>query len=65
MKEQFICKRLRLFTYLVKNGFDEYEVIKDPFSEKGYNWWLFPWTARLQAALDEYFSKTSDKDSLN
>ncbi len=52
---KMIVKRLRLLQYLVNKGFTEYEIIPDPTSHKGYNWFVFQNTPELQAIVDEYF----------
>lgn len=53
----YYVKRLRLLNYLVGKGFRDYEVVPDPTSRKGYNWFLFEHTEELQQALDEYFAR--------
>lgn len=52
----YVCKRLRLLSYLVDLGFNEYTIIPDPTSTKGYNWWLFIKTPELEEAIARYFN---------
>jgi hypothetical protein len=53
----YYVKRLRLLNYLVNKGFRDYEVVPDPTSRKGYNWFLFEYTDELADALAEYFAQ--------
>lgn len=53
----YCVKRMRLLYFLVKRGFRDYEVVPDPTSTKGYNWFLFKKTPGLDAAVDEYFEQ--------
>jgi hypothetical protein len=50
-------KRLRILQYLVSKGFTKYEIIPDPTSNKGYNWFVFKNTPELQEALNDYFQE--------
>lgn len=53
----YFVKRLRLLNYLISKGFTNYEVIPDPTSKKGYNWFMFKRTPELDAAVEEYFAQ--------
>ena len=53
----YYVKRLRLLNFLIQKGFRDYEVVPDPTSRKGYNWFLFKYTDELHAALEEYFGQ--------
>lgn len=55
--EIYYCKRLRTLNFLISRGFTDYEVILDPTSHKGYNWFVFKRTPELDAAVEEYFSQ--------
>lgn len=56
--EHFYCvKRLRLLNYLITHGFTDYEVIKDPTSRKGYNWFLFKRTPEFNEAIKDYYAQ--------
>lgn len=55
--EIFYVKRMRLLNYLINEGFTKYEVIPDPTSTKGYNWFMFKKTPELERALGEYFEQ--------
>lgn len=53
----YYVKRMRMLTWLVNHNFTEYEVIPDPTSSKGYNWWVFKKTPELEEAIAEYFEQ--------
>ncbi len=53
----FCVKRLKMLTYLVNRGFTQYEVIPDPTSSKGYNWFVFKNSDELEEAITEYFAQ--------
>jgi uncharacterized protein YdaT len=53
----YYCKRLRTLNALISKGFTDYEVIPDPTSKKGYNWFVFKRTPELDAAVAEYFAQ--------
>lgn len=59
-KQCYIVKRLRLLTYLISKGFNDYRIIPDPTATpvqgKIYNWFVFDSTPELLAAIDEYFA---------
>ena len=55
--ELYFCKRLRTLNWLISKGFTDYEVIPDPTSHKGYNWFIFKRTPEFDAAVEEYFSQ--------
>lgn len=53
----YYVKRLRLLTFLVNKGFRDYEVVPDPTSRKGFNWFMFQYSEELNEALKEYFAQ--------
>jgi hypothetical protein len=53
----YYVKKLRLLNFLVQKGLRDYEVIPDPTSRKGYNWFVYRYTPELHEALEEYFSQ--------
>ena len=53
----YYCKRLRTLNYLISKGFTNYEVIPDPTSHKGYNWFVFKRTPEFDKAVEEYFAQ--------
>ena len=53
----YFVKRLRLLNYLLTRGFTDYEVIPDPTSHKGYNWFMFKRTPEFDEAVTEYFKQ--------
>lgn len=56
-KKYYYAKRLRMLSYLIERGFKDYEVIQDPTSKKGYNWFVFKRSPELDKAVNEYFAK--------
>lgn len=55
--DTYCVKRMRLLYFLVNKGFRDYEVVPDPTSTKGYNWFLFKNSEELEAAVEEYFAQ--------
>lgn len=53
----YFVKRLRLLTWLIQRGFKDYEVIPDPTSRNGYNWFVFKRTPEFDKAIEEYFAQ--------
>jgi hypothetical protein len=53
----YYVKRLRLLNFLVNKGFTDYEVVPDPTSRKGFNWFLYEYTDELHEAITEYFEQ--------
>lgn len=53
----YFVKRLRLLNYLITRGFKDYEVIPDPTSHKGYNWFIFKRTPDFDKTVEEYFKQ--------
>lgn len=53
--KSFICKRLRLFTYLTEKGFTPTEVLPDSQNPK-FNVFLFDETPELTAAVVQYLT---------
>jgi hypothetical protein len=42
---------------MISLGFKDYEVIPDPTSKKGYNWFMFERTPEFDKAVEEYFAQ--------
>lgn len=59
MNNDFICKRLRCYFYLVEKGFAPKRVVPDLDDYKKKNW-VFDRTTELQQALDEWFNREKD-----
>lgn len=55
--ELYFVKRLRLLNHMISLGFRDYEVIPDPTSHKGYNWFVFKRTPEFDRAVEEYFKQ--------
>lgn len=53
----YYVKRLRLLNHLIALGFRDYEVIPDPTSHKGYNWFVFRRTPEFDKAINDYFAQ--------
>ena len=53
----YFVKRLRLLNYLISLGHRDYEVIPDPTSHKGYNWFVFKRTPEFDKVVEEYFKQ--------
>lgn len=55
VKNRYVCKRLRMLSYLKKAGFEPYDLGPD-FDNPKYNVYFFDLdTPGLQEAIDEYF----------
>lgn len=52
----FLCKRMKLFTYLCEKGFVPYKTAKDENNPK-YTVWMYNRSDRLNAAIEEYFNR--------
>ena len=60
MKEEiYVCKRLRLYTYLKENGFNELYSRPD-FKNIKYLVWTFKDSRELQAKIKEYYDKVNN-----
>lgn len=55
--QNYYVKRLRLLSWIVSKGFTDYEVIPDPTSKKGYNWFMFKRTPEFDKAIEDYFKQ--------
>lgn len=53
----YYIKRLRMLNWMIEKGFRDYEVIPDPTSHKGYNWFVFKRTPEFDKAIEEYFAQ--------
>lgn len=59
MKENmkyYVCRRLRLLTFLQDKGFQYLIMEKDKYNPK-YNIWLFKDCKEIRDAIEEYYSK--------
>lgn len=63
-KTTYTCKRLRMFEYLIKRGFNPTATIPDANNSK-YNWWLFEMTPELDNAIAEYFKTLKARGRAN
>lgn len=50
----YICKRLKLLSFLMKKGFEVIDTIPDVRNPR-FNCWRFKRTPELLAAVDEYY----------
>lgn len=50
----YVCRRLRLCSYLLKRGFKYIETRKDRNNPK-YDVWLFKQTPELRCAIEDYY----------
>lgn len=55
-KEYYTCKRYRLLSYLMQRGFTPSKTLPDPDNPR-YKVWRFRNSAKLEAAVEEYFTK--------
>lgn len=51
----YICKKMRLCTFLLKKGFTYVETRKDKYNPKR-DVWLFKASPELYLAIDEYYA---------
>lgn len=56
----YLCRRIKLCSFLIKNGFRYEKVVKDKYNPK-YNCWLFKNTPELLNKIDEYYSEDKTK----
>lgn len=54
--EVYVCKRLRLLSYLYMRGFIPTAVMPD-YENPAYNVWVFQNSPELESAIDEYFAE--------
>ena len=52
----YVCRRLRICTYLLQNGFNYVAEVEDKHNPK-YKVWLFENTPELHVAVENYYSK--------
>lgn len=55
-RDYYVCKRLRMLSWLRSKGFMPYETIPD-YQNPKYNCWLFKASDELLEAVNEYFNK--------
>lgn len=53
--ETYVCKRLRLLSFLYMKGFTPSAVMPD-YDNPNFNVWAFDNSPELEAAIDEYFA---------
>lgn len=56
MKNQYICRRLRMLNYLKQHGFKPTYTMPDALNPK-YNVWAFDNSDELQAAVQKFHSE--------
>ena len=64
MHENFICKKYRLYDYLVKRGYKPKEILTDP-KNPDKNWWLFELNDDLNEVLALYFYTNKYKEDFD
>lgn len=52
----YLCKRMKLCSFLLTNGFNYKKVVQDRNNPK-YNCWLFDDTPELRSTVDTYYSE--------
>lgn len=57
MKFMYVCKTMRMCSFLLEKGFKIYDTQVDKFNSK-FNIWLFKATPELWAAVTEYSHKS-------
>ena len=50
----YVCKKMRLCSYLLREGFHYIKIVQDKNNSK-YNCWLFKRTPELMNAIEEYY----------
>ena len=56
MNKFYVCKRLKLYDYLVQHGFKPCEQRADKYNAK-YMVWIFNNSEELQTTINEYYNK--------
>ena len=57
----YICRRLRLLTFLQKKGFNYIASMEDKHNPK-YFVWLFVDTPELREAIEDYYDQVPETD---
>ena len=57
----YVCRKLRLCTFLLQKGFNYIEE-KSDYKNPKYNVWIFKMTPELKIAIEEYYHR---KEFLN
>ena len=52
----YVCRRMKLCSFLLKKGFKYIKIIKDRNNPK-YNCWLFENSPELKIAVEEYYDQ--------
>ena len=52
----YVCRRMKLCSFLLKKGFKYEKVIQDRDNPR-YNCWLFKQSPELRNAIEEYYSE--------
>ena len=60
--QYYICKRMRMMSYLVEKGFVYEKTIPDMTNPK-FKCWLFRSSTELQKAIDDYFAQIRTKNN--
>lgn len=53
-KKTYVCRKMKVCVYLLNNGF-HYTDIQPNVNDPSKNVWIFTYTDKLRAALDEYY----------
>lgn len=52
----YVCRRMKLCSFLLSKGFKYEKVEPDKFNEK-YSVWIFKSTPELRLAIEEYYAQ--------
>lgn len=55
----YVCRKMRLCSYLLSKGFEYIEKRKDKFNKK-YDVWIFKSTPELFKTIEEYYEINKD-----
>lgn len=56
----YVCRRMKLCSYLLSQGFKYVKVEKDKFNEK-YNVWIFESSPELRCAIESYYAQKPER----
>lgn len=59
-KKVYVCKRLKLFSWLTENGFTPFKQVQDDNNPR-YMCWLFVNSAQLQKSISEYYAQPTHR----
>ena len=55
-KKTYVCRRMRVLSHLLQNGFEPFAVSTD-FNNPKYKVWLFTETKELRDSVEEYYAR--------